>query len=123
MPSAAVVIAEDGQGRVMALDYRGVYRLPGGQVNYREDPEEAARREFREETGLEVEIEELVDATLSRGTAATLIVYRGSVEAGETVAGWEGEPVFLEKQEAGNKDWDRDFAGIVDEYLYPESRA
>jgi 8-oxo-dGTP diphosphatase len=34
----------------------GYYELPGGQVNFGEDPVDALKREFREEVNLNVEV-------------------------------------------------------------------
>jgi 8-oxo-dGTP diphosphatase len=34
----------------------GYYELPGGQVNFGEDPSDALKREFREEVNLNVEV-------------------------------------------------------------------
>ena len=57
---AAGVIVEDGEGRVLLVrrakePARGLLGVPGGFVDVGESAEEAARREAREETGLEVE--------------------------------------------------------------------
>lgn len=41
--------------------YKGWWALPGGIVEYGETVEEAVKREVKEETGLEVEIERLVN--------------------------------------------------------------
>ena len=54
------VLAQDGAGRVLlgrrAVDPgRGLWDLPGGFCDPDETPEDAVRREFREETGAEVE--------------------------------------------------------------------
>jgi len=41
----------------------GEWHFPGGHVDKDEEPEEAVKREIKEETGLEVEIHQIVDAT------------------------------------------------------------
>ena len=55
----AVVVATDEAGRVLLLKhvFRGGsgWGIPGGFIEAGEQPEEAARRELREETGLELE--------------------------------------------------------------------
>jgi len=52
----AYVVIRDNGGRVLSLksSYAGRWTLPGGGVNYNESFEAAARREAREELGVEV---------------------------------------------------------------------
>ncbi len=63
---AAVVLLQDVQGRVLLVrrawePQQGLWSLPGGYVDYDETPVEAAIRECREETGLEIEDVTLLD--------------------------------------------------------------
>jgi ADP-ribose pyrophosphatase YjhB (NUDIX family) len=58
--AAAGVLAEDGEGRLLLVRRakepgRGLLGVPGGFVDIGERAEESARREAREETGVEVE--------------------------------------------------------------------
>lgn len=52
----AVLLVERGQS-----PFRGLWSLPGGSIEQGETPREAALRELREETGIEVEIYGLLD--------------------------------------------------------------
>lgn len=54
--TATAVIVD--AGRVLLLEHRklGVWLPPGGHIDADEDPEQAVRREVREEVGLEVHI-------------------------------------------------------------------
>ncbi|KAB1644198.1 NUDIX domain-containing protein [Gulosibacter chungangensis] len=59
--SAASAVAIDGQGRLLLVKrgrepQRGRWSLPGGKINPGESFEDAAIREFAEETGLVIEI-------------------------------------------------------------------
>jgi 8-oxo-dGTP pyrophosphatase MutT (NUDIX family) len=55
VPSVTVVV-RDERGRVLLVRHadRGQWVAPGGSIEPGERPEDAARREMREETGLEV---------------------------------------------------------------------
>lgn len=81
----AHVLAVDDEGRILVVrtTYLGPgWSLPGGRVERSETPHEAAVRETREETGLDVRISRLVlvDAHRSRDTS---FVFAGSVTGGE----------------------------------------
>ncbi len=59
----AVVITENGRvllGRRSRGEYAGLWCIPCGYVEYHEDVRGAAIREFREETGLTVEVSDVL---------------------------------------------------------------
>jgi 8-oxo-dGTP diphosphatase len=70
--AAVVFIARDGEVLLVrrAVDPEGgKWALPAGFIDYGEDPQAAAIREVREETGLEVRITRLIDeAAITGGT-------------------------------------------------------
>lgn len=91
----AAVVATDDRGRVLLLKhvFRGGsgWGIPGGFVEAGEQPEEAARRELREETGLELEDLRLVHVrTLRRPRQVeTLFVARAVNPGGARAASGE----------------------------------
>lgn len=86
---AAAVVA---QGREILMvrrgiePYRGCWGFPGGFQEYGESPAEAAVREVREETGLEVRVRRILDVCYTVDDPrkrANLVVYLAETVAGE----------------------------------------
>lgn len=86
--AAAVLIEQDG--RVLLVrranePFRGLWTLPAGFVDAREDPAEAAARECFEETGLTVRVMRVLDVVAGREHergADFIIVYLAQVTSG-----------------------------------------
>jgi ADP-ribose pyrophosphatase YjhB (NUDIX family) len=93
----AHVLVTDAEGRVLVVrtTYLGPgWMLPGGRIERNETPHEGARRETREETGLDVAIDRLVliDARRVRDVS---FVFAGHLTGGDL------QPQFGEIAEAG----------------------
>jgi 8-oxo-dGTP diphosphatase len=77
MVTAGAVVS-DGEGRVLLLHHRfragSGWGIPGGFIEKGENPEDALRRELREEIGLELESAEIAFArTLKRPTQVEIV--------------------------------------------------
>ncbi len=75
---------------------RGLWAMPAGFMDYDEDPQAAARREALEETGLNVQIDRLLDVFHTPndgGVANIVIVYAASITGGEMRAADDAEDV------------------------------
>ncbi len=90
---AVVVILTDGDklllGKRVMDPRRGYWAAPGGYVDADEDPHEAALREVKEETGLDVALHQIVTIhpALSYPNGATFVIfYRGEILSGTPVA-------------------------------------
>jgi 8-oxo-dGTP diphosphatase len=86
---SAVLIEKDGNLLLLQRSYqpwKGSWNLPAGYVEVDETPAQAAVREVREETGLEVEISRLLNTYFfdddPRGNGL-LVLYRGIVVGGQ----------------------------------------
>jgi ADP-ribose pyrophosphatase YjhB (NUDIX family) len=81
----AGAVVSDEAGRVLLL--RHVLRkgsgwgVPGGFINPGEQPEEAVRRELREETGLELDAVELAFVRTLGGVRHVEVIFRGRMSA------------------------------------------
>lgn len=129
-PCAGALVIRDG--RVLLVErarepFRGWWDVPGGYLEHDEHPEEAARREILEETGLEVRITGLVGVYPSRygasGQRTLDLIYLAEVVGGEerpgddaAAIGWfaPGElpdRVAFDSGPASLGDWTRSLEG------------
>jgi len=87
-PKVAVgTIIRDEAGRILLLQRAidpgvGRWVFPGGYVDRGEPLEDAARREAREECGLDIRLDGLVDIYSYRGLTPIVIVYAATYVAG-----------------------------------------
>ena len=88
---AAVALVVDGDGLVMVK--RGVepqygkWAFPSGYVDRGEVVEDAAKREVKEETGLDVALDKLIGVYSLEGNPVALIVYSAHIVGGEVAVG------------------------------------
>lgn len=94
LPGVSILIIQDGKallGKRGPASFRpGTWCLPGGFIEFDEDFITAARREVLEETGLEIEVELIINVVsnfLSNRLHSLVIVFRASVKGGTLRAG------------------------------------
>ncbi len=93
VPGVAVVLVEEGRvllARRRSSLYNGMWCIPCGYVEADEDVREAARREFREETGLQVELGDVLEVHSSfqvPGRPVVGIWFRGRAIGGRLEPG------------------------------------
>ena len=80
----AVLLVERGR-----WPFRGLWSLPGGSIEQGETPREAALRELREETGIEAEIDGLLDTVdfAATGEGGSTVTWRLAMFYGRYVGG------------------------------------
>jgi mutator protein MutT len=79
LPISIKAALVDGGRACLLLNERDQWELPGGRLERGESPEQCLLREVREEVGLEVAIERLLDAraaTPAPGKEVFVLVYR-----------------------------------------------
>ena len=99
-PKVAVAVVATDDGKILmvkrAIDpMMGRWSLPAGYVDRGEVVEEAAAREVREETGVEVRLDSLLGVYSSPGAPVILIVYAATITAGVASPGDEALDVGL----------------------------
>lgn len=95
-PKVAVVVLASAGGKLLfvqrgAEPQIGKWCFPGGYVDRGEEVRAAARREVREETGLEVEITGLIGVYSLSSNPVIVVAYSGRVRSGELAAGTDAQ--------------------------------
>lgn len=96
------VIVQDQRRYLLLRRPDGHLVFPGGFMRWREDPIQAAKREFREETGLQVALKYQVGcyANTSQNVASmstVTLVFCGEVRGGYMRESLEGQPCWIEE--------------------------
>jgi ADP-ribose pyrophosphatase YjhB (NUDIX family) len=94
LPGVSVLIIQNGKvllGKRGPASFRpGTWCLPGGFIEFDEDFITAAKREVLEETGLEIEVESIINVAsnfLSSRLHSLVVVFQASVKGGTLQAG------------------------------------
>jgi proline iminopeptidase len=99
----AVVLIPHGDGFVMIrrkLPPRaGMLALPGGFIEPYEFPEDGAKREVREETGLDIEIDRLLSLAMPKGVNEILFFYLAKPTSQTPVKGDDADEVHIFKRD------------------------
>ena len=82
----AVIIANDGKVLLSRRNHEpgyGLWSFPSGFVDEGESVEEAAIRETREETNLDIQLESLLGIYAENGKKLVLVVYKARIVGGQ----------------------------------------
>ncbi|WP_374206214.1 NUDIX hydrolase [Streptomyces roseoverticillatus] len=73
---AGAVVREDGRVLAIRRADNGHWEPPGGVLEVAEAPEDGVRREVREETGIEVEVQQLTGVYKNMARGVVALVFR-----------------------------------------------
>lgn len=79
---AGAVLREDGRLLAIRRADNGTWELPGGVLELTESPEAGVRREVLEETGIEVEVQELTGVYKNTSRGIVALVFRCKATGG-----------------------------------------
>ncbi len=101
--SACVIVEENDNYLVVELPGNRIV-FPGGFMTWRETPQQAAEREGREETGLELQATALINFYSCASSAWTNMstisfAFEAHITGGELRTNIEGRPLWLSEQE------------------------
>ena len=99
-PKVAVVVIASQDSRILMVKrdidpMMGRWSFPSGYVDRGEVVEEAAVREVREETNVDVSLDALLGVYSRRGAPVVLVAYAASITGGSPTAGDEAQAVEL----------------------------
>jgi ADP-ribose pyrophosphatase YjhB (NUDIX family) len=104
-PLGCICVIVEDQGRYLLLRRPGGDLVfPAGFIRWREPPTQTAQREFKEETGLEIDLQYVVgcysyvSTRFDRMSTLTLS-YCGKVTGGEMRGSIEGRPCWIDESE------------------------
>jgi ADP-ribose pyrophosphatase YjhB (NUDIX family) len=127
-PFGSVCMIVEDKGRYLVVQRpEGKIVFPSGIMRWREHPTQTVRREGKEETGLDLQVGEVVgyssvvSSRFNRMSSLTLI-YKAEVIGGQLRGSVEGEPYWLEESELRNK-LDVHSRHMLDRYLRYRMRA
>jgi 8-oxo-dGTP pyrophosphatase MutT (NUDIX family) len=124
--AGALVFDADGRLLLHRRDDNGLWGTSGGAVEPGESLEETARRELREETGLEVRLLDTIgtyaakSAQLNRLSTLT-VTFAGEVVSGSLKSSIEGRPCWLDEGEM-REALSSHYAGMLEDYLAHRER-
>jgi len=117
--STSALVLEGDRILVVIDPIRDEPIIPGGHMKWSETPQQAVVREVREETGLDISVQRLVEvysgAEWAGERGIVRIIYQGVVMGGSLVSSAEGEATWRSARELANSPT-RD-AAIVQEWL------
>ncbi len=121
-PLGCICVIVEDQGRFLLVRRpEGGFVFPGGFMRWREHPKRTAQREFKEETGLQVELRHIVGCYSYASTrfdrmSTLTLVYCGVVSGGEIRGSIEGQPCWIDGSELSSV-IDFRYATMLDDYL------
>ena len=127
-PFGSISVIVEDKGRYLVIQRpEGKVVFPSGFMRWREHPTQTVRREGKEETGLDLQVGEvvgyssIVSGHFSRMSSLTLI-YEAEVVGGQLHGSVEGDPYWLDEPELRSK-LDGQQRKMLDCYLRHRTRS